>query len=68
MLLELPSNLEKKPSVELNKELVKQKDKFSTKYLKLKEEIDELDNEINDLIYDLYGVKKYKGIIEKSLE
>lgn len=53
--------------LELNKDLVKQKDKFSTKYLKLKEEIDKLDEEINDLIYDLYNVKEYKEIIENSL-
>lgn len=51
-----------------SKELTKEKNKFSTKYLKLKEEIEKIDKEINYLVYDLYSIsKEEKEIIKKSL-
>lgn len=42
-------------------------EKNKKELLELKEEIDKLDEEINDLVYDLYNVKEYKEIIKNSL-
>ncbi len=56
-------------TINLNKELVKQKNKLSTNYLLLKERIDKINYEIDKLIYKIYDITdKEKAIIENSLK
>jgi type I restriction-modification system DNA methylase subunit/predicted type IV restriction endonuclease len=55
--------------ISLNKQLVKFGDKNTSETAKLKEEIEKTDAEIDDLVYQIYGITdKERKIIEESLK
>jgi hypothetical protein len=53
----------------LNKRLSELGDKFTSERAKLEDEIKRTDNEIDELVYKIYGMtSEEKRIIEESLE